>query len=171
MRLLPTVTAAATLAATMVFLLPNAESYLQAYDFDFMSQPTLEQILSSYKTEQADDDLREERTKREASPEPQQRRRQQQQQQQPRQPPLPTGQGPHGDQAFPDISFRDMAAIVTEAERAIGQRFNVLEPAIYESNARQSPKSPGKIHNIGRVGCLFVPKVNADDTRTQKSAY
>ena len=47
-------------------------------------------------------------------------------------------------QAFPQISFRDMASIVAEAEEAINNRFEFLEPAIYESNARQNPKSPGK---------------------------
>ena len=41
-----------------------------------------------------------------------------------------------------EIPFRDMASIVTEAEAAIVHRFEVLEPQIYNSNARQVPKSP-----------------------------
>ena len=35
-----------------------------------------------------------------------------------------------------------MASIVSEAEAAIANRFEVLEPQIYNSNARQVPKSP-----------------------------
>ena len=41
-----------------------------------------------------------------------------------------------------EIPFRDMASIVNEAEAAIINRFEVLEPQIYNSNARQVPKSP-----------------------------
>merc|ERR1712223_1288952 len=41
-----------------------------------------------------------------------------------------------------EIPFRDMASIVSEAEAAIIHRFEVLEPQIYNSNARQVPKSP-----------------------------
>ena len=41
-----------------------------------------------------------------------------------------------------EIPFRDMASIVTEAEAAIVHRFEVLEPQIYNSNARQVPQSP-----------------------------
>ena len=41
-----------------------------------------------------------------------------------------------------EIPFRDMASIVAEAEAAINNRFDVLEPQIYNSNARQVPKSP-----------------------------
>ncbi len=43
---------------------------------------------------------------------------------------------------FPDISFRDMASVVSEAGRAIDTRFEQLEPRIYESEARQAPRSP-----------------------------
>ena len=35
-----------------------------------------------------------------------------------------------------EIPFRDMASIVSEAEAAIVNRFEVLEPQIYNSNAR-----------------------------------
>ena len=35
-----------------------------------------------------------------------------------------------------------MASIVSEAETAVAARFEELEPSIYESDARQSPKSP-----------------------------
>jgi hypothetical protein len=38
--------------------------------------------------------------------------------------------------------FRDMASIVSEAEAAITNRFEVLEPKIYNSKARQVPNSP-----------------------------
>ena len=35
-----------------------------------------------------------------------------------------------------------MASIVSEAEKAITNRFEILEPASYDSDARQAPKSP-----------------------------
>ena len=41
-----------------------------------------------------------------------------------------------------DIPFRDMATFVTEAEKSINERLEVLEPKIYRSSARQIPKSP-----------------------------
>ena len=41
-----------------------------------------------------------------------------------------------------DIPFRDMATFVTEAEKSITERLEVLEPKIYQSSARQIPKSP-----------------------------
>ena len=41
-----------------------------------------------------------------------------------------------------DIPFRDMATFVTEAEKSINERLEILEPKIYQSSARQIPKSP-----------------------------
>ena len=40
------------------------------------------------------------------------------------------------------LPYRDMASIVSEAEKAITNRFEILEPASYDSDARQAPKSP-----------------------------
>ena len=41
-----------------------------------------------------------------------------------------------------EIPFRDMASFVAEADASITERFEVLEPKIYASDARQVPKSP-----------------------------
>ena len=49
-----------------------------------------------------------------------------------------------------EIPFRDMASIVSEAEAAIIHRFEVLEPQIYNSNARQVPK-----RFVSFASCLF----------------
>jgi hypothetical protein len=43
--------------------------------------------------------------------------------------------GPHVE--LPEISFRDMAAFVNEAQRTIEARFEELEKEIYQSSARQ----------------------------------
>ena len=40
------------------------------------------------------------------------------------------------------LSIFFFSSIVSEAEAAIANRFEVLEPQIYNSNARQVPKSP-----------------------------
>ena len=55
----------------------------------------------------------------------------------------------NGDESFRqlnipqiDIPFRDMATFVTEAEKSIKERLEILEPKIYQSSARQIPKSP-----------------------------
>ena len=43
--------------------------------------------------------------------------------------------GPHVE--LPEISFRDMASFVNEAQRSIDARFEELEKEIYQSSARQ----------------------------------
>ena len=47
--------------------------------------------------------------------------------------------GPHVE--LPEISFRDMAAFVNEAQRTIEARFEELEKEIYQSSARQAGKN------------------------------
>ena len=49
----------------------------------------------------------------------------------------------HGPEVeVPDISFRDMASFVSEAQKTIEDRFEKLEKEIYQSRARQVPGSP-----------------------------
>ena len=49
----------------------------------------------------------------------------------------------HGPEVeVPDISFRDMASFVSEAQKTIEDRFENLEREIYKSRARQTPGSP-----------------------------
>lgn len=49
----------------------------------------------------------------------------------------------HGPEVeVPDISFRDMASFVNEAQKTIEDRFENLEREIYKSRARQVPGSP-----------------------------
>ena len=96
----------------------NSE-FLQNYEPDFMSAPTLEAVLAAVENpnkaapdgSSSSNAAGSTRAKRQAS-------------------------------TLPQISFRDMAAIVSEAEAAVDARFDVLEPAIYRSSARQLPKSP-----------------------------
>lgn len=92
------------------------ESFLNNLDVDLLSQPTYDQIL--YKILHAEQKEAENREKRQVK--------------EFRQLTLPQI----------EIPFRDMASIVSEAEAAIINRFDVLEPQIYNSNARQVPKSP-----------------------------
>ena len=94
--------------------LQNNEAYLSNLDVDF-SQPTYDQILYRYlHPEDTLNDLT--RAKRQVK-----------QPESFRQLSLPQI----------EIPFRDMASIVSEAEAAIINRFEVLEPQIYNSNARK----------------------------------
>ncbi|XP_063852971.1 uncharacterized protein LOC135095795 isoform X2 [Scylla paramamosain] len=52
--------------------------------------------------------------------------------------PIPSG--PHV--TMPHISFRDMGNLVQQAAVAVNERFDTIEPAIYQSGARQVPGTP-----------------------------
>ncbi|XP_063860637.1 chorion peroxidase-like [Scylla paramamosain] len=52
--------------------------------------------------------------------------------------PIPSG--PHV--TMPHISFRDMGNLVQQAAVAVNERFDTVEPAIYQSGARQVPGTP-----------------------------
>ncbi|XP_045123660.1 uncharacterized protein LOC123511596 isoform X2 [Portunus trituberculatus] len=52
--------------------------------------------------------------------------------------PIPSG--PHV--TMPHISFRDMGNFVHQAALAVNERFDTIEPAIYQSGARQVPGTP-----------------------------
>lgn len=94
--------------------------YIQNYEFDFFNEHTLEEIL--YGEEDQDQPVN---APRSSASESKRRRKRQAQ-----------------VSSLPQISFREMAAIVSEAEVAIKNRFDLLEPSIYDSDARQLPKSP-----------------------------
>ncbi|TRY61661.1 hypothetical protein TCAL_04392 [Tigriopus californicus] len=91
--------------------------YIQNYEFDFFNEHTLEEILYG-------DEDQPQGAPRSSASESRRRKRQAQ------------------VSSLPQISFREMAAIVSEAEGAIKNRFDLLEPSIYDSDARQLPKSP-----------------------------
>ena len=111
----------------------NDETYISNYDVDITSQPTYEEILykniPKYSYSKAielnpRDKISKNREKRQVRKN-------------------------GGDEVFRqlnipqiDIPFRDMATFVTEAEKSINERLEVLEPKIYQSSARQIPKSP-----------------------------
>ncbi|XP_063857521.1 uncharacterized protein LOC135099026 [Scylla paramamosain] len=52
--------------------------------------------------------------------------------------PIPSG--PHV--TMPHISFRDMGNLVQQDAVAVNERFDTIEPAIYQSGARQVPGTP-----------------------------
>ncbi len=120
------------LSFLVVLTVIASSEFLANYDAstDFFAEPTLEEIMH--------DRLLERRKQRRQEEEPLSREKRQTRRR---------GDGSRRTAAtttpatpppvFPNISFRDMASIVAEAEKAVQERFDVLEPAIYQSDARQ----------------------------------
>ena len=123
----------------LLFLLQTAavitttySSYIANYDVDFFKEPTLEEILRKRilekRAHERNSDAAAESHHDPDDPSARHRRQ--------------AAAAATPASAFPQISFRDMASIVAEAEKAVKARFEELEPSIYDSDARQSPKSP-----------------------------